>query len=91
MATIHNVGQYNQFDNLATKCYEYMSLGLPVVLTKSRYNEKVNSQYEFGICVDAENENEIAEAIRYLLVHEAEANQMGKNGRKYRSISSRIH
>ena len=34
MATILNVGQYNQYDNLATKCYEYMSLGIPVILTR---------------------------------------------------------
>ena len=34
MAAILNVGQYNQSDNLATKVYEYMSLGLPVILSR---------------------------------------------------------
>lgn len=82
MATIHCLGQYGQFDNLATKCYEYMSLGLPVILTKAKYSKQVNDKYRFGICVDAENELEIASAIQYLLEHEEEAKQMGLNGRK---------
>lgn len=82
MATIHNVGQYNQFDNLATKCYEYMALGMPVILTRAPFNEKVNEKYQFAICVDPENENEIADAITYLLTHPDEAKRMGENGRK---------
>lgn len=82
MATLLNVGQYNQYDNLATKVYEYMSLGLPVVLTRSPYNQKVMERYRFGICVDPENVEETASAIRYLLDHPEEARQMGENGRR---------
>ena len=82
MATLLNVGQYNQYDNLATKVYEYMSLGLPVVLTRSPYNEKVMARYRFGVCVDPENVEETASAIRYLLDHPEEARRMGENGRR---------
>lgn len=82
MATLLNVGQYNQYDNLATKVYEYMSLGLPVVLTRSAYNESVMQRLRFGICVDPENVEEIAAAIRYLLDHPEEAREMGENGRR---------
>lgn len=82
MATILNVGQYNQYDNLATKVYEYMSLGIPVILSRSQYNEKVAAQYGFGICVDPANVEEIAAAIRYLLDHPDEARRMGENGRR---------
>ncbi len=82
MATLLNVGQYNQYDNLATKVYEYMSLGLPVVLTRSPYNERVMAQYRFGVCVDPENVEETAGAISYLLDHPEEARQMGENGRR---------
>ncbi len=82
LATLHNVGQYNTADNLPTKCYEYMSLGLPVILTKAKYNESINSKYHFGICVDAENEKEIAEAITFLLNNPDVAAVMGKNGRE---------
>lgn len=82
MATLLNVGQYNQYDNLATKVYEYMSLGLPVVLSRSAFNEKMVAQHGFGICVDPEDTQEIADAIRYLLEHPEEAERMGENGRR---------
>ena len=82
MATILNVGQYNRYDNLATKVYEYMALGLPVILSRAPYNEKMVAKYQFGICVDPENVDEVAEAIRYLLDHPEEARQMGENGRR---------
>lgn len=82
MATLLNVGQYNQYDNLATKVYEYMSLGLPVILSHSSYNDRMMKKYRFGICVDPENVDEIAAAIRYLLDDPEEARQMGENGRR---------
>lgn len=82
MATLLNVGQYNQYDNLATKAYEYMSLGVPVVLTRSGYNQAVLDEYQFGLCVDPENTDEIAAAISYLLDHPEVARQMGENGRR---------
>ncbi len=82
IATLLNVGQYNQFNCLATKVYEYMSLGLPVILTRSSYNETVVEQYQFGICVDPENIEEISNAIRYLFDHPDEARRMGENGRR---------
>lgn len=82
MATLLNVGQYNQYDNLATKVYEYMALGLPVVLTRSPYNEKVMARYRFGVCVDPENVEETASALRFLLDHPEEARRMGENGRR---------
>ena len=82
IATILNVGQYNQYDNLATKVYEYMALGIPTVLSESSYNKKVTAEYQFGICVDPEDVDAIAAAIRYLLDHPEEARQMGENGRR---------
>lgn len=82
MATLLNIGQYNRYDNLATKAYEYMALGLPIILTKAPYNEKIVAKYQLGICVNPENVDEIAEAIRYLLEHPEEARQMGRNGRR---------
>lgn len=82
IATILNVGQYNQYDNLATKVYEYMSLGLPTILSSSPYNQKMAEKYRCGICVDPENVDEIAAAVSYLLDHPEEARQMGENGRR---------
>lgn len=82
LSTLLNRGQYGQMLNLPIKAYEYMSMGLPVILSHSPYNDKMMEKYRFGICVDPENTDEFASAIRYLLDHPEEARQMGENGRR---------
>ncbi len=80
--TILNIGQYNIYDNFATKVYEYMAMGLPVILSNYPYAKKVNDKYNFAILVDPENTDEIANAITYLLDNPDIAKQMGENGRR---------
>lgn len=82
VCTIHAVGQYALLDNMSTKVYEYMQSGLPVVMSDFPCYRHWNSIYHFGICVDPENVDEIADAIRYLFDHPDEARQMGENGRR---------
>ena len=77
-----HVGQYDMLDNMSTKVYEYMSMGIPVILTRNRFNSQMVDQYHFGICVDPENTEEFAAAIRELLDHPEKARQFGQNGRK---------
>jgi glycosyltransferase involved in cell wall biosynthesis len=81
-ATILNIGQYNTGDNFATKVYEYMSMGLPVLVSRYPYAEKVLERYKFGMSVDPENIDEIADAIRYITDNPEIAKQMGENGRR---------
>jgi len=81
-ATILNIGQYNTGDNFATKVYEYMSMGLPVLVSKYPYAEKVLERYKFGVAVDTENIDEIADVIRYIIDNPDMARQMGENGRR---------
>lgn len=81
IATVLNIGQYNTGDNFATKVYEYMSMALPVIITKAPYTEKAVEKYRFGIAVDPVNVKELAEAIRYILDNPESAREMGKNGR----------
>jgi len=82
MCTVLNIGQYNTGNNLATKVYEYMSMGLPVILSDSPYVRKILEEYNFGIPVQPDNVEEIASAIRYLLDNPGIAMQMGQNGRR---------
>lgn len=81
-ATILNIGQYNTGDNFATKVYEYMSMGLPVIITKYLYAEKMISKHNFGIAVEPDNVVDIVEAIRTLIDNPKKAEIMGKNGRR---------
>ncbi len=82
MANLLNVGQYNKYDNFATKVYEYMSLALPVILSNSEYNCRMMNKYRFGVCVDPDDVDEIAQAIEYLFKNPDVAKEMGENGRK---------
>lgn len=82
MANIRNVGQYNKYDNLATKVYEYMSLAMPVILSKSEFTMRIVEKYQFGICVDPDSIEETAKAISFLFDNPDEAVRMGLNGRK---------
>lgn len=80
--TILNIGQYNRGDNFATKVYEYMSMGLPVILSDSPYAKKILPKYNFGLGVQPDNIEEIASAIRYVRNNPDAARLMGYNGRE---------
>lgn len=74
-----------QFDcatNFNVKTYEYMAMGIPVILSCNAFNRKLLDKWNFGICVDPGNVEEITGAIRYLLDHPEEARRMGENGRR---------
>ena len=77
-----NIGQYSGVENLSTKVYECMAMGLPVIMSRQPYNERMVEKYKFGVCVDPENISEYAGAIRDLLDHPENARLMGENGRK---------
>lgn len=81
LVTELNVGQNNIFDNLPTKAYEYMAMGLPVIISHSPYVDKLLDRVKFGIAVDPSNVEEIADAMLYLRDHPEAAAQMGQIGR----------
>ena len=82
MSLLRNVGQYYKIDTLSTKIYEYMSLAVPVIMQDSPYSIKVNEEFDFGICVDPENEEEVVRAITELLSNPEKIKRLGSNGRK---------
>lgn len=82
VSTLLNVGQYSLIDTLPTKVYEYMAMGIPVIVSDTPFSRKVISKYEFGICVNPEDIKEIANKISFLLKNPDIAKKMGENGRR---------
>lgn len=81
-STLLNIGQYDKIDTFPTKVYDYMSMELPVVISNTEYAQRMNDKYQFGICVNPDDEKEIGQAFAWLHAHPEQAESMGKNGRK---------
>ena len=81
ISTLLHVGQYSEIDTLPTKVYEYMALGLPVIISDTEYAKKLVKKYTFGICVDPNDIEEIANTINYLIKNPHRAKKMGEIGK----------
>ncbi|MBQ6663444.1 MAG: glycosyltransferase [Firmicutes bacterium] len=81
-STILNVGQYAILGNLPTKVYEFMAMGIPVILTDMPYARAINEECDFALLVDPEDAGAIQEAIRKLLGDPELARRLGDNGRR---------
>jgi len=79
---IMDEGQNSQADNFPTKVYEYMAMGLPVLLTDQPRARKFVEAYPCGICVKPNEVGEISSAINYLLANPNIAENMGNIGRE---------
>jgi glycosyltransferase involved in cell wall biosynthesis len=72
----------NHIDAQPNKMFDYMSAGIPVVASNFPLWKKIIDGAECGICVDPLNPEEIASAIRWIIIHLSEAKRMGENGRR---------
>lgn len=82
ISVLQNVGQYADLYNLPTKVYEYMALGIPVVISDFPYVREVLKEYEFGIAVNPSDEMEIAKAIVKIVKDRELSKKMGEEGQR---------
>lgn len=77
-----DMGQYYNLANFGVKEYEYMQMKLPIITFDSLYNKIMIQRYNFGICVNPYNLDEVIEAIKTLKENEELRKLMGENGYK---------
>ncbi|MEA4892155.1 MAG: glycosyltransferase [Peptococcaceae bacterium] len=83
VSTLLNIGQYNKGDTFATKVYEYMAAGLPIVISMSSYVEKnLVKKYNCAITVTPDDINELTKALEYLKNNPEIAQAMGERAKK---------
>jgi glycosyltransferase involved in cell wall biosynthesis len=79
LAPSHHTRQYSQ-PNIATKLFEYMLCGLPVVTVDNPYWRVYVEESNCGLVVPAGDAGAHAQAILWLRDHPAEAAAMGQRG-----------
>ena len=80
VAVLRSVGNY--IESYPTKMFEYMAMGLPVVVSNFPLYREVVERYKCGICVDPDDKKAITEALRFLLENPDRAREMGQKGQK---------
>lgn len=72
----------NYKDAYPTKLFEYMSSGIPVIVSNFPFLSQLIKRTKSGINVNPLDPQEIAEAMEWILKHPNEAEKMGENGLK---------
>jgi glycosyltransferase involved in cell wall biosynthesis len=72
----------NYIESWPTKMFEYLAMGLPVIVSDFPMYKAFIEEYECGLCVDPHNLVEISVAIKYLFENPKHAMEMGKKGRE---------
>jgi glycosyltransferase involved in cell wall biosynthesis len=80
LALLMDVGDYRT--SYPTKMFEYMASGLPVIVSYFPHCADIIQQETCGLAINPEREQQLVEAIDWLICHPSNAKEMGKNGRK---------
>ncbi len=74
--------QPNHVEAQPNKMFEYMSAAIPVIASNYPLWKEIIEKNNCGICVNPENPEEIASAIKYLKRNPDKRTEMGNNGLK---------
>jgi len=69
-------------ESLSTKLFEYMTVGIPSIVSDFPLLKDIVEENNCGITVNPKNIEEIIQAINFLIEHPKEAQKMGENGKK---------
>lgn len=72
----------NYVESFPTKMFEYMALGLPVIVSDFPLYREVVDGSACGVCVDPLDSAALATALEGLLRDPAKARELGRNGRE---------
>ncbi|RKM57894.1 glycosyltransferase [Butyrivibrio sp. CB08] len=82
LSLLEPVAQYVNIDNLPTKVYEYMMMGMPVVLSNFPFYNRIIEKYAFGLTVDSTDDQSVAKAIIELAADKDRMKKMGEEGKR---------
>ena len=72
----------NYYESFPGKMFEYMSFGLPVIVSDFPLYRGVVDRVGCGFCVDPEDPHALADAIEQMLANREEAAEMGRRGKR---------
>jgi len=80
LAVLDDIPNYRA--SYPTKLFEYMALGMPVIVSDFPLYRAIVEDAACGICVRPSDPTQLAEAIRWLITHPENAKCMGDRGRE---------
>jgi glycosyltransferase involved in cell wall biosynthesis len=72
----------NFVESYPTKMFEYMAMGIPVIVSDFPLYKKIIDEEDCGIAVDPSDGKALTEALKKLLLDQKESERMGSNGKR---------
>lgn len=72
----------NYLESWPTKMFEYLAMGLPVIVSNFPMYQEFIDEYNCGLCVDPLNQDDISKAIEFIHNNPETALEMGERGKK---------